>query len=110
MKKFNVKGFLFFTLVLVIGLLIGYEAREFTLTKENTNLASQQEAPKETYEYLLMARNDYVVVYLPDAKTIFEYTDIPLSTLPQDVKAQLTTGLPMKDEAELYDFLESYTS
>jgi len=54
--------------------------------------------------------NDYVVVYHNDRKTIFLFTDMKSAQLPVDVQRDLAEGIYMKDEGELYDFLENYTS
>ena len=60
--------------------------------------------------YYLYERNGYVVVYLSDRKTIFEYTDIIFQDLPELLKKEIKNGKYIPNEEELYGFLENYTS
>ena len=60
--------------------------------------------------YFISLYNHYVVVYHSDQKTIFLFTDMKAEELPDDVQKDLVKGIFMKDEGELYDFLENYTS
>ena len=60
--------------------------------------------------YYLYERNGYVVVYLSDRKTIFEYTDIVFHELPDLLKKEIKNGKYIQNEEELYGFLENYTS
>jgi len=54
--------------------------------------------------------NDLIVVYYSDLKSVYEYTDISVSSLSTDEKDALVTGIYVKDVEELYDILASYTS
>ena len=38
------------------------------------------------------------------------YTDININALPADVAADVIGGMEIKDEKQLYDFLETYSS
>jgi len=60
--------------------------------------------------YYVASYNDYVVVYHNDRKTIYLFTDMKVQELPVEVQGELSDGIYMKDEGELYDFLENYTS
>ena len=60
--------------------------------------------------YYLYELNGYVVVYLSDRKTIFEYTDIVFHELPELLKKEIKNGKYIQNEEELYGFLENYTS
>ena len=60
--------------------------------------------------YYLTVRNGYVVVYLSDKQTLFEYTDILLTDLPTDLQEELKTGKTITGEEKLYGFLENYSS
>lgn len=60
--------------------------------------------------YYLMEVNGYVVVYLSDKKTVYEYTDIRYDGLPSTVQEEIRNGKYMEDTEALYGFLENYSS
>ncbi len=70
-----------------------------------------QEVNADGYEFLLISNeNSYVEVYsLPEGE-IYEYTDVILDVLPQDVQEEVMRGKYLRNEEELYNFLENYTS
>lgn len=68
------------------------------------------EAETEDYCYYLLEVNGYVVVYLDDKKTIYEYTSIDVETLPVLLQNEVKNGKYIKDIEELYGFLENYSS
>lgn len=60
--------------------------------------------------YYLLETNGYVVVYESDRHTPYEYTDIVFEELPEILKQEIKNGKYIKNEEELYGFLENYTS
>ena len=67
--------------------------------------------PDENYQkYYVIYRQGRIIIYYSDRKTIFEYPDIKLNDLPIDLQCELLSGKEMKDEAELYNFLQNYSS
>ena len=60
--------------------------------------------------FYLYEKNGYVVVYENDKKTPYEYTDIFYEELPELLKQEIKNGKYIKNEEELYGFLENYTS
>ena len=90
-----------------------YKARErAALEKEETSdeaVAAEGEALKED-AYYLMEVNGYVVVYLSDKETPFEYTDIPYDELPALLREEIRNGKYIESTEELYGFLENYSS
>lgn len=57
-----------------------------------------------------MEVNGYVVVYLSDKKTAYEYTDILYDELPATIREEIRNGKYMESTEELYGFLENYSS
>lgn len=106
MKKFY--GFTVLALVIAFGLgsLTGYYARGFQQPAEKI----QAESPAVSYKFYLAEKDGMVTVYRADNDEIYEYTDIQMDHLPEDVQKEISMYKYMKDEGELYDFLESYTS
>ncbi len=67
--------------------------------------------PDENYKkYYVIYRQGRIVIYYSDRKTVFEYPDIKLNDLPIQLQCELLSGKEMKDEAELYNFLQNYSS
>lgn len=86
------------------------EPQEPVITaQEPTAVAADGQALKEDC-YYLMEVNGYVVVYLSDKKTPYEYTDIRYDGLPPEMQEEIRNGKYMEDAKELYGFLENYSS
>ena len=77
--------------------------------KEQRTVTAEGQALKEDC-YYLKARNGYVVVYLSDKKTAYEYTDILLSDLPENLQKEINNGKYIENAESLYGFLENYSS
>lgn len=60
--------------------------------------------------FYLMELHGFVVVYLKDQKTIYEFTEIPVTDLPEEVQQEVSEGKYVATEQELYAFLENYSS
>ena len=138
MRKF-VYGTGFFVLLLAVGLGFytsyrfgatkGVEtARKDYVSEENTQESETRETAaaadsgepleshavaaeaKSTVGYILREENDRVVVYCADGTTLYEYTDIFVSELPYDLQSQIRGGKEISGTAQLYSFLENYSS
>lgn len=60
--------------------------------------------------FYLCELQGFVAVYLSDRKTIFEFTEIPLTDLPEEVQQEVAEGKFIRTKQELYAFLENYSS
>lgn len=69
-----------------------------------------RETGTEAYEFLLVDNDGYVAVYALPENEIYEYTDVILDVLPEELKEEVRQGKYLKNEEELYNFLENYTS
>lgn len=54
--------------------------------------------------------DDYIVVLEKDHVTVYFETNIRYRDLPDKVQTQIRQGMAFFSEAELFDFLESYSS
>lgn len=61
-------------------------------------------------KYYVTIKDDYVIIYLVDKQTVYEFTSIDVNTLPEDVFNELSEGMYLKEEYDLYNFLETYSS
>lgn len=68
------------------------------------------EAPPAGYEYMLRNYNGYVAVYALPGNEVYEYTDVILEVLPSGLQEEIHDGKYLRNEEELYNFLENYTS
>ena len=116
-------GFLLFLILVVFGITCAYQLslnkgkREIQAeinAKEqkemnNTSVAADGQALKDDC-YYLKEFNGYVVVYLSDKKTVYEYTDISLEGLPENLQKEIQNGKYIETSENLYGFLENYSS
>lgn len=67
--------------------------------------------PDENFnKYYMIYKQGRMVVYYSDQKTVYDYPDIKLYELPLDLQCQVISGMKLKDEVELYNFLQNYSS
>ena len=76
----------------------------------HTGSAKCQPDKKKCTEFYLAVENNYVVVYESDKKTKYMSTGIPLQSLSAELAGEILRFKYVGSEAELYNFLESYSS
>lgn len=125
MKSRYIVGF--FAVFLIAGVLLaaGYQitydhamekqaARAEEEITDAESIAAEGEAVRNEEEekegFWLCELQGFVVVYLSDRKTIYEFTEIPLTDLPEEVQQEIAEGRFVEKEEELYAFLENYSS
>lgn len=93
------------------------EVNKGLLSYELISFSSGQIKAKKTYlkdmvmyKYFIGIRNDMVVVYHNDKKTVYEYTGINCKNLPEEEQKKLNYGIYVRDEEQLYGILEDYSS
>ena len=77
---------------------------------EEVVVRKNYESSTRPEEFYLAEENNYVVVYEADKKTRFMSTGIPVQSLSDELAEELLNFKYVGSEAELYDFLESYSS
>lgn len=60
--------------------------------------------------FYLRQKGDYVIVLLYDNQTVFDETDILMSTLDLNLQKEIIGGKYIETTKELYGFLENYSS
>lgn len=80
---------------------------ENDVSKENSMPISQEYI---SCKYYLKEQYGKLVVFEGKNHEIFMETSIEVEFLPDDLKEKLEVGIFFQTEAELYDFLESYSS
>ncbi len=103
--------------VIVLIILFTNEKKE-TMPKETETLEVTEETetvlPANTdnihYAYLVKAREQKLVVYCSDGETVYFETGIAVRSLSESMQQKAEEGIGFFTEADLYDFLESYSS
>ena len=70
----------------------------------------EEESNGSDQEFLLKVENGCITVYDKESGEVFEHTNIPLETLPQELQAEVLLGKTLSGDQELYSFLENYSS
>ncbi len=87
---------------------VGLEVLSFSRERVVVRMNYRYVQPSASF-YLAVYDNE-VVVYLEDRQTIYINTEIPLSSLPEELQQEIIQMMWMPDEESLYHFLESYSS
>ena len=82
--------------------MISYKDNEITLRKTFRK--------PELKGYYAKSFNGLIVILNGDEKTVYEYTQISLASLPEDMREDILKGYYIESEEELYSFLENFTS
>lgn len=82
--------------------LVGYTKNTITLRKTYEDKVSSG--------YCAKSFNGTVVILNGDEKTVYEYTQIPIHTLPEDIREKVIRGYYLENDEDLYSFLENYSS
>lgn len=88
--------------------LVSYEVVSFS--KDQLCLRKTYDDDAVEFRYYIVAKNDEVVVYYSDKKTVYEYTGISVSNLTSEDQTELSYGILVTDDEELYGILENYSS
>ena len=89
------------------------ETEETQETVVEDQMAANQErvqAHPVQEEYYLVAEDGMLLIFLKDQKTICLYTHMPLMDFPPKERTQLREGIWFSSMAEVFHYLESYTS
>ncbi len=74
--------------------------------KENTET---EETTEESYHFLVSDLNGYVAVFT-EKGSLYEFTDIRMDQLENDMKKRIENGIKFQKAKELFTFLESCSS
>lgn len=81
-----------------------------SFSKDRIVLRKTFQPPAKDYKYYLIEENGYITVYYMDKKTVYEYTDIQVEILPEEIQKKIKSGNYITDIQQLYNFLENYSS
>lgn len=115
MKKRYSIGFFVAFFVFSIVLVLAFQWSYNRTIDENNNQIEEKfvltEGSAEKKDgYVICEKDGFVIVYLSDQKTVYEYTTIEVKYLPEKQQEELKTGIWASDLSEVYGFLENYSS
>lgn len=88
--------------------LISYEIVSFS--EDKVVLRKTYDETKVENQFYICRRGDFIVVYYSDLRTVYEYTEIRVDSLIEEIQQSIEQGFYVKDMKELYSILEGYTS
>lgn len=88
--------------------LVSYEIVSFA--QDKVVLRKTYDETKVENQFYISRKGDFIVVYYSDLKTVYEYTEIRVDSLTEEMRQMLEQGFYVKDAQELYGILEGYTS
>ncbi len=88
--------------------LISFEIVSFA--EDKVVLRKTYDETKVENEFYICRKGDFVVVYYSDLKTVYEYTEIRMESLADEIRQMVEQGFYVKNAQELYSILEGYTS
>ena len=116
-RQMSVSIFLAILLIVLAWMYIKFSNE--TMPKENT-ITTENDISKEnsvtisqeyiSSKYYIKVEYGRVVVYLSKNQEIFMETSIEVKLLPMDLQEKIEAGIFFQTDAELYDFLENYSS
>lgn len=81
--------------------------------KEEVSSQVTKVTESEEYQYVLKYERDTLRIYRNIAdegrEVFYDYADINIDSLPDDIRERLTKGIYFEGEAQLYDFLQTYS-
>lgn len=108
-KKYGI-GFLIATILLISLFFLAYRiSYHRALDKQE---AEEKQLVQNEVEicYYIKEADGYLIVLDSDQKTPYEYTSILVEELPEHVQEQVKEGLKFTSLAQVYGFLENYSS
>lgn len=88
--------------------LLSYELLSFSA--DEVVMRKSYDSSSIPFMFYVVVKNGYVIVYNGDLKSVYRYTGIEASKLPENDRVQLSKGIYINTLDELYSLLESYTS
>lgn len=88
--------------------LISFEIVSFA--EDKVVLRKTYDETRVENQFYVCRKGEFLVVYYSDLKTVYEYTEIRVDSLLEEIQQYVNQGFYVKDAQELYSILEGYTS
>ena len=113
----NKKSFWLYVVIMsmaVIAVVLAIVILVVTDNKKPSNQHFKEVTESEEYQYVLKYERDTLRIYrniVNEGREVFyDYADINMDSLPDDIRERLIKGIYFEGEAQLYDFLQTYSS
>ena len=80
------------------------------IQKKQENVIETKGSAQKEEGYFIKEKDGYIIVYLSDEKTVYEYTTIEIQYLPERIQEEVKKGKKADTIGEVYGFLENYSS
>lgn len=90
--------------------ILSFELIEFSRGEVVIRKSYQTAILEENDELRVLEENGYIVIYYAKDRTLYDYTNIRVKGLPEEIQEKIKSGIEFKNEDDLYEFLEAYTS
>lgn len=111
-RKYSI-GFLLAAILIIVLLVIAYRMSYQRALEKNESQKESEEQPIQADAeicYYIKELDGYVTVFEADKRTVYEYTSILVSDLPEDIQEKLKDGIKVTSLGQVYGFLENYSS
>ncbi len=89
----------------------GFQSMELTyFSPEKIEVKKSYKIMPKEEEFYLKVENNKIVVYQSDMETIYMYTEMELTDMPDDLQQEIINVKCINNLEALYDFLESHSS
>lgn len=88
--------------------LISFEIVSFA--EDKVVLRKTYDETRVENQFYICRKGEFVVVYYSDLKNVYEYTEIRVDSLSEEIRQMVELGFYVKDAQALYSILEGYTS
>ena len=117
----NKKSFWLYVVIMTMAVIAVVLAIFILVVTDNKKPSNQHfkeevssQVTKEEYQYVLKYERETLRIYRNIAdegrEVFYDYADINIDSLPDDIRERLTKGIYFEGEAQLYDFLQTYSS
>ena len=108
-KKYSI-GLFIGIIILFISFFFAYRISYQNALEKHKAEAKEQVQSNEINCFYIMELDGYVTVYESDKTTVYEYTTIRISDLPDDLQKDVREGMKVTSLRQVYGFLENYSS
>lgn len=91
---------------------IGHKGEELEMAAQDVALSKDKKVVvqgKSDHKFYLREENNRITVYRTENQLVYEYTNIKMEALPEQLQQEIKDTKYMKDFNELYNFLENYS-
>ena len=114
----NKKSFWLYVVIMTMAVIAVVLAIFILVVTDNKKPSDQhfkeEVTESEEYQYVLKYERETLRIYRNIAdegrEVFYDYADINIDSLPDDIRERLTKGIYFEGEAQLYDFLQTYSS